>query len=89
MLQLIKHKARVRVLICVVLVSSVRKVSDYEIIQLAVLIIRIRVQPGAECVICILCEGVNCSCQGCAQCRLQYYKQFDPREFRYRAKIIK
>ena len=33
MLQLIKHKVRVRVLICVVLISSVSKVSDYEIIS--------------------------------------------------------
>ena len=33
----------------VVLVSSVGKVSDYESFQLAVLIVHVRVQPGAEC----------------------------------------
>ena len=32
-----------------VLISTVGNVSDYESFQLAVLIVHVRVQPGAEC----------------------------------------
>ena len=62
----------------VILVSSVGKVSDYE---LAVLIVRVRVQPGAECARIAYSMRVRIA-QARVAPNVGCNKPFDPRESR-------